>query len=177
MERERDASLHVQTRYYPHQPLVAILEAESQQQKQMAQDPAAEAADSCVEPPGEQGAKPLNSWLETQRLRTENLSDEGADTLEEPFLQQHQSARALAVRHTCWKLHQARHQVLRELYALMELLGSSPERRGASAEGDIKHQLEQLQPLLDADAQLVRCNGLLWRSNELSRFTFTKKQR
>ncbi|MGO8950543.1 MAG: hypothetical protein ACLQUY_23375 [Ktedonobacterales bacterium] len=43
----------------------------------------------------------------------------------------------------------------------MDLLGSSPEREGASAERDTQHQLERLQPLIEADAHLVRFIGLI----------------
>jgi hypothetical protein len=142
LERQLDATLKVQVRYYPHTPLTTLLETEQQT--------GGEAAAPLLPSAGD----PLEGKQETTRRRAENLGEAVPLPVELDATGRTQVLSAAERIYASGQdIQHTRHQLLRELYDLMGTL----ETEQAAAKGDsVEEQkfLAALAPLIEADAQL-----------------------
>jgi hypothetical protein len=132
LERVLDAPLHRIVQYFPHTELTALAQAEEH-----------EAATE----------ERRETLPDTVVLRRENLSDE-------PDPHDYRKglvplfASDVTIRQTDQQLERERHEVLRQLYSLMEVFEAEQEA-GAGRSAGIEAFLEGLRSLLEADAHLA----------------------
>lgn len=139
LERELDASSVVRLRYYPGRKHLDVLPGVL-----------ADVAGQERTASGERQAH-----LETERLRAENLGDEGPDPVEKATTRGiwYRPPNTLQVRHVGWELEQARHHMLRQLYQLMDIIErADTDTTGAWGGGTVPGELEAI---IEADAQLA----------------------
>ena len=160
LERELDASRAVWFRYYPHRKLADVLRDGAHGGVQIEELPPDDVS------PAAGAARADLRWRrargETRRLRVENLSDEGPDPVEQVALSgiHYANPNALQMRHIGWKLEQARHQALRQLYRLMDIIESAAATSDTSDNTTREDWSEAVAPealgaLIEADAQLA----------------------
>ncbi|HLG78742.1 MAG TPA: hypothetical protein VKX46_20185, partial [Ktedonobacteraceae bacterium] len=156
LERELDASSAVKSRYQPHRKLTDVLADGVAQFDQQRSGEVTLVREDQAELSRRQ------TRLESQQLREENLGDEGPDPVERAALRgiQYRYPGDLQVRHVGWKLEQARHQILRQLYRLMDILESAAGTVDATDTSTSKYWSEGavpegLEALIEADAQLA----------------------
>jgi len=177
LERELDASSDVRLRYQPHRKLTDVLaDGIAHIEQPRPSDVSPEVREERTE------LSKRQARLETDRLREENLGDDGPDPVEEAARTgiRYPSPITLQVKHVGWELEQARHQILRQLYRLMELLESvahaqnaaDTNQRDAWNEGAMP---EGLEALIDADAHLALMTDQIQRgSSHLFQLARTK---
>ena len=146
LERELDATLQVITRYFPKKKI-----AMPRQGEESAEGPHPSSATYRPEM-----FTLAEARAETLRLRAENLGDEGEDSVERADQARYRSASnsRVPIEHTGWKIQQARHRLLQELYALMDILEAEQAEAKGQSVGE-EQFLNGLRPLLEADAHLA----------------------
>ena len=151
LERELDATLDVITHYFP----------EAINRGERITTPVLVEESSAGRSPSSAASRPALPTLaearaETQRLRAENLGDEGEDPVEKAAKARYRSASSshVSIEHAGWKIQQARHRLLQELYALIDILETEQAEAKGQPVGE-EQFLNGLRPLLEADAHLA----------------------
>jgi hypothetical protein len=145
LERELDAPITVHARYGPHEALTAALETERSEERQLQPE---------VGNPT-MAHQERNAGLETKGLRTENLTYDTEDPLEQVARQKWRPAgNRLPIQHAGWRIQKVQYELLRELYALMDLLEA--EQRAAEGRSVQEERFfDGLRPLIEAESQLA----------------------
>ena len=176
LKRELDASSDIRLRYHPRRKLTDVVNLDKFKER----NPRFRDAPNSLEERKAFSAR--TAFGESRRLRVQNLDDEGPDPVEQaalssmpayifdspPYRPAAPKARQARYNHVqveyiTWKLEQARHQILRQLYRLMDLLESEDHARAATdqhqrsawSEGALP---ETLEALIEADTHLRPIN-------------------
>ena len=135
LERELDATLEVITRYFPEAINRGFPEERTTTPVQIEELTAGHSPSSA--PFRSALHTPAEARAESLRLRAENLGEEGEDPVERAAKSglRYVSSSALPIQHAGWKIQQGRHQLLRELYSLIEISKrSKPQPKGSQRE-------------------------------------------
>jgi hypothetical protein len=149
LERELDAIDEVKWSYFPKQELTTLLAEEQSVANRLNSDE-----------DQSEGMSLEEEARETHRLRRVNLGEDGQDPRVRPR-HPHEVLmlnNSVTMAHIGWKLLQARHQLLRELYALMDV---ATEQAAADDRWGDEQVFAELRPLIEAEAHLADFLGRL----------------